>query len=55
MEVLKQKGMQITTLSDAELARMRATTTTAVDKFAAQPGHAEVVKDLQAELAKLRK
>ncbi|NSL54310.1 TRAP transporter substrate-binding protein [Uliginosibacterium aquaticum] len=55
IEVLKQKGMQITTPSDTELGRMRATTTVAVDKFAAQPGHAEVVKELQAELAKLRK
>ncbi|GAB2885703.1 TRAP transporter substrate-binding protein [Uliginosibacterium flavum] len=54
MEVLKQKGMQITTLSDAELTRMRGTTTAAVDKFAAD-GHAQVVKDLQAELAKIRK
>ncbi|MDO6385779.1 TRAP transporter substrate-binding protein [Uliginosibacterium sp. 31-12] len=54
MEVLKQKGMQITTPSDAELARMRATTTAAVDKFAAD-GHTQVVKDLQTELAKIRK
>lgn len=55
LETLKQKGMQINSLSDAELARMRATTNVAVDKFAAAEGHAQVVKDLQVELAKLRK
>jgi len=55
MDALKQKGMQINAVSDAELARMRATTNVAVDKFAAVEGHAQVVKDLQAELAKLRK
>jgi TRAP-type transport system periplasmic protein len=54
MGALKQKGMQINTMSEAELARMRATTKPAVDKFAAD-GHAEVVKDLEAELAKIRK
>jgi tripartite ATP-independent transporter DctP family solute receptor len=54
MGALKQKGMQINTMSDAELARMRATTKPAVDKFAAD-GHAQVVKDLDAELAKIRK
>lgn len=55
LALLKEKGMQINTMSEAELARMRATTRPAVDGFAAQPGHAEVVKDLEAELAKLRK
>lgn len=55
MEVLKQKGMQINSMSEAELNRMRATTKPALDKFAAMPGHAEVVKELDAELAKLRK
>jgi len=54
LNFLKQKGMQVTTVSEPELARMRATTTPSVDKFAAD-GHAQVVKDLQAELAKLRK
>jgi TRAP-type C4-dicarboxylate transport system substrate-binding protein len=54
MTTLKQKGMQINTMSDAEVARLRATTKPAIDKFAAD-GHAQVVKDLQAELAKLRK
>ncbi len=54
MTALKQKGMQINTMSDAEVARLRATTKPAIDKFAGD-GHAQVVKDLQAELAKLRK
>lgn len=51
---LKAKGMQITEISNAELARMRATTTPAVTKFA-NDGHQQVVKDLQAEIAKVRK
>ena len=54
MDVLKQKGMTITIVSDAELARMRATTTVAVAKFATD-GHEQLVKDLQAELVKIRK
>ncbi|HSD37981.1 MAG TPA: TRAP transporter substrate-binding protein [Rhodocyclaceae bacterium] len=54
MGALKQKGMQINTMTEPELARMRATTKPAVDKFAAD-GHAQVVKDLDAELAKIRK
>lgn len=54
MVTLKQKGMQINTMNEAEVARLRATTKPAIDKFAAD-GHAQVVKDLQAELAKLRK
>jgi len=54
IDTLKAKGMQINVISDTELARMRATTTVAVDKFAAD-GHTQVVKDLQAELAKIRK
>ncbi|MFA9438280.1 TRAP transporter substrate-binding protein [Uliginosibacterium sp. sgz301328] len=51
---LKQKGMQVTTVSPAELERMRKTTTAAVDKFSAD-GHAQVVKDLQAALAAAKK
>ena len=54
LDVLKAKGMQVTVVSDAELERMRGTTKAAVDKFAAD-GHTQVVKDLQAEITKLRK
>ncbi|MBP2294551.1 TRAP transporter substrate-binding protein [Azospirillum rugosum] len=51
---LKDKGMQINELSDAELGRMREMVKPAMDKFAAEGG-AEQLKDLQAEIAKVRK
>jgi tripartite ATP-independent transporter DctP family solute receptor len=54
IDFLKEKGMQVTTVSDAELARMREKAKPAFDKFAAEGG-AEVVKELQAEIAKIRK
>jgi hypothetical protein len=46
--------MQVSVVSDQELARMRAKATPAFDKFAAEGG-ADLVKELQAEIAKLRK
>jgi tripartite ATP-independent transporter DctP family solute receptor len=54
IDFLKDKGMQVTMVSDAELARMREKAKPAFDKFAAEGG-AEVVKELQAEIAKVRK
>jgi tripartite ATP-independent transporter DctP family solute receptor len=55
LEQLKQQGMQMNTISDAELARMREAAKPVIDKFAAaSPGNAQLVKDVQAELAKLR-
>jgi tripartite ATP-independent transporter DctP family solute receptor len=53
LEFLKEKGMQVTTLSDKELDRMQATARPETAKFAAA-GHAEVVKALQTELDKVR-
>jgi tripartite ATP-independent transporter DctP family solute receptor len=54
LDVLKQKGMQVTVVSNKELDRMQEAARPAVAKFAAN-GHAELVKDLQAEIAKVRK
>ncbi len=54
IDFLKSKGMQVSVVSDPELARMRDKAKPAFDKFAAEGG-AEVVKDLQAEIAKVRK
>lgn len=54
LDDLKKKGMQVTVVSDAELARMRQSARPAVTKFAAA-GHADLVKQLDGELAKLRK
>lgn len=54
VEFLKQKGMQVTVVSDTELGRMREKAKPAFDKFAAEGG-AEVVKDIQAEIARVRK
>ena len=54
IDFLKEKGMTVTMVSDAELARMREKAKPAFDKFAAEGG-AEVVKELQAEIAKVRK
>lgn len=51
---LKEKGMQINELSDAELNRMRELVKPAFDKYAAEGG-ADQLKDLQAEIAKVRK
>lgn len=52
--VLKEKGMQVTELSADELARMREKAKPAAERFAAEGG-AEVLAELQAELAKIRK
>jgi tripartite ATP-independent transporter DctP family solute receptor len=54
LEDLKTKGMQVTVLNDKELDRMRATARPAIAKFAAA-GHADLVKELDAEVGKLRK
>ena len=54
LDVLKQKGMQVTLLSSKELDRMQDAARPAIAKFAAN-GHADLVKELQAALAKVRK
>ena len=54
IETLKAKGMQVNVVPDSELARMREKARPAFDKFAADGG-ADVLKDLQAEIAKARK
>jgi pyridoxine 5'-phosphate synthase PdxJ len=52
---LKAKGMQVSVFSDAELARMANAAHPAVTKWAdAQPSRGQLVKNLEAELAKLR-
>lgn len=53
---LKEKGMQITEPSPAEIARMRDLSKPAMTKFAgASPTNAALVTELQAELDKVRK
>ncbi len=54
IDTLKGKGMQVNVVADAELARMREKAKPAFDKFAADGG-AEVLKELQGEIAKVRK
>ena len=54
IDFLKEKGMQVSVVSDAELARMREKAKPAFDKFEAEGG-ADVIKELQAEIAKVRK
>ncbi|KAA0684213.1 TRAP transporter substrate-binding protein [Roseomonas genomospecies 6] len=51
---LKDKGMQINELSNAELGRMREMVKPAMDKFAAEGG-ADLLNELQAEINKVRK
>ncbi|MBP2297703.1 TRAP transporter substrate-binding protein [Azospirillum picis] len=51
---LKEKGMQINELGPDELNRMRAMVKPAFDKYAADGG-ADVLKDLQAAIAEVRK
>jgi hypothetical protein len=46
--------MTVTVVSDSEINRMREKVKPAFDKFAADGG-ASVVKDLQTEIAKIRK
>lgn len=54
LEVLKQKGMQVTELSPRELDRLQDAARPAIAKFSAN-GHDALVKDLQARLADARK
>lgn len=54
VDFLKEKGMQVSVVSDAELARMREKAKPAFDKFAAEGG-ADVLNELQAEIKKVRK
>ncbi|WP_342616264.1 TRAP transporter substrate-binding protein [Rhodoferax sp. GW822-FHT02A01] len=54
LDTLKQKGMQVTLLSTKEADRLQDAARPAIAKFSAN-GHAELVKELQAELAKVRK
>jgi len=55
LDQLKSHGMQVNTISDAELARMRTVARPVIDKFSAtSPEHAQLVKDIEAELARLR-
>jgi tripartite ATP-independent transporter DctP family solute receptor len=54
IDFLKEKGMQVTMVSDSELARMREKAKPAFDKFAAEGG-ADAIKELQAEIGKVRK
>jgi tripartite ATP-independent transporter DctP family solute receptor len=54
LDVLKQKGMQVTVVSDKELDRMQDAARPAIAKFSAN-GHAELVKELQSTLQGLRK
>ncbi len=54
LETLKEKGMQVTILSSKEIERMQDAARPAIAKFSAN-GHADQVKELQTELAKIRK
>ena len=54
LDFLKEKGMQVNFLSAKELGRMQEAAKPATAKFA-DSGHAELVKELQADLAALRK
>jgi tripartite ATP-independent transporter DctP family solute receptor len=54
VDFLKEKGMQVTLVSDKELGRMREKAKPAFDKFSAEGG-ADLVKELNAEIAKVRK
>lgn len=53
LEAVKKGGMQVTELSAAELAKFREKMKPVIDKHGA--ASAETVKELQAELAKVRK
>jgi tripartite ATP-independent transporter DctP family solute receptor len=54
LDYLKSKGMQVTVIDDKEIARMRELSKPAIQKFA-NDGHGPLVKQLQADLEKLRK
>jgi tripartite ATP-independent transporter DctP family solute receptor len=54
LELLKKNGMQVTTFAPAEVAKLRDKMAPVITKYSATVGEA-TVKELQAELAKLRK
>ena len=54
LDILKQKGMQVTLLTPKEAERLQDAARPAIAKFSAN-GHADLVKELQGELAKVRK
>jgi len=54
LDFLKAQGMQVTVVSDKELARMREKVQPAMQKFASE-GHEQLVKELQSDLDKMRK
>jgi TRAP-type transport system periplasmic protein len=54
VEFLKSKGMQVTVVSDKEIARMRELSKPAMQKFASD-GHADLIKELQHDLDAIRK
>jgi len=54
LQVLKEKGMQVTELNSRELERLQEAARPAIAKFAAN-GHEALVKDLQSQLAAIRK
>lgn len=54
VDFLKKHGMQVSVISDAELGRMRDKAKPASDKFAADGG-ADLIKDMQTEIVKVRK
>jgi len=54
IDQLKKAGMQVTELPAAEMAKLQVKMKPVIDKHAASVGEA-TVKDMQAELAKLRK
>src|SRR5690606_3544234 len=53
METLKQNGMKINVVSEAEVARMREQVQPVVDKYTQELGP-ELVKELQDEIQKAR-
>ena len=54
LDALKQQGMQVTVIAPKEIDRMQDAARPAIAKFSAN-GHADLVKELQAELLKIRK
>jgi tripartite ATP-independent transporter DctP family solute receptor len=54
LELLKRNGMQVTSFSPAEVAKLREKMAPVIAKYSASVGEA-TVKEVQAELAKLRK
>jgi len=54
LNVLKEKGMEVTVLSPKELDRLQDAARPAIAKFSAN-GHSDLVKEFQTEIAKIRK